>query len=89
MHREGFSIFSLAPDIATNTNNFSDTSVLIVFDVLIMMAGVGFWHEHRDIPAEYLFGSVSKQIFGGFGELLDDPLAVDNNNGIDGRIHQR
>src|SRR5687768_15374226 len=86
LDREGDAIFSLADDLSAHANDLRVTSPQIMSDVLVVLAPVRLRHQHADVLAENLLGSIPKHSLGGVVEQLNQAAVVDYDDAIDCRF---
>ncbi len=79
-HGEYVAIFALALDVARAADDAVLARAQVVLQVTVVLAAVGFGHQHRDVAPQHLFHGVAKNAAGPLVKAFDQPLRIDGDD---------
>ena len=83
IHREGTAILALAADFATCcSDDMRFARRVVAVQVTVMLAVIGFGHQHLHVLADDLIGLVTEQPLAGRVEALDGAVLIDGNDAV-------
>ena len=80
VHRENVAIAAAALDLAADADDMRGLFGLVAGQVAVVLVPVRLRHQHLDILADDLGGTVAEDFFGGLVEGLDEAAFVDRND---------
>ena len=84
--RKHGAVLAASGHLAANADNPAFTGHLIAPQVVVVLGRVRLRHEHRDVVPENVLSAVAEHAFGRGIEELDPPVAIDHDDGVDGRF---
>src|SRR5262249_29578444 len=88
VHRKGRAVLAAADDFAADADDLGLAGVEVAFDVAVVLAPIGFGHQHLDVLADDLVGGIPEQLLARRIEHQHRAVRVDQDRSIDGSFKQ-